>query len=146
MTCAGDSPASSRTAIASTSRTRLAISGTSRGERLALRAQLEEGARRAMRSRRHERVDEPPDLALGRGRRRGLDLLDAERRARAVLERELLELAQQALLAVADRGDERLRGAAPVELDAEPLGLAPTQRGSSRALSVLGDDVARRRP
>ncbi len=69
-----------------------------------------------------ERVDEAPDLALGRRRGDVLDLLDAEVRAAAVLERELLELAQQALLAVADLGDERLRRGA-VELDAQPLRL-----------------------
>ena len=51
-----------------------------------------------------------------------LDLVEAELHALPVLERELLELAQQPLLAVADRRDERLRGAG-VELDAEPLGL-----------------------
>ena len=67
------------------------------------------------------------------------------RRARAVLERELLELAQEPLLALAD-----LRRRAParppaVELEAEPLRpRAVAQRGSSAALSVasLGDVAA----
>ena len=40
----------------------------------------------------------------------------------AVLERELLELAQQPLLALADLGDERL-GAVAVELELELCGL-----------------------
>ena len=53
----------------------------------------------------HERVDEAPHLALGRRRGDGLDLLDADAGALAVLERELLELAQEALLALADVGD-----------------------------------------
>ena len=51
----------------------------------------------------------------------GLDLLDAELRAGAVLERELLELAQQPLLAVADVGDQR-PGGLLVEVDAQLRG------------------------
>ena len=52
-----------------------------------------------------------------------VDLLAADPRARTELERELLQLAQQPLLALADVGDERLGGVA-IQRDAEPLGLA----------------------
>ena len=65
-----------------------------------------------------DRVGERPDLALGRARAGLLHLLDADRGAGAVLERELLELALQPLLAVADLGDQRPRGLV-VELDPE---------------------------
>ena len=58
-----------------------------------------------------------------------------------MLERELLELAQQPLLAVADLRDERL-GAGVVELDAELARAAPdSQRGSSRGLTALSSAI-----
>ena len=92
---------------------------------------------------RDERVDEPPDLALGGAAPRASTSSTPIVGARAVLERELLELAQQPLLAVADaarraparagrRARRRARAAWPI-----------AQRGSSRAFStLLGGDVA----
>ena len=91
---------------------------------------------------RDEQVGQRPDLALGRVRARALDLVDPELRARAELERELLELAQQALLAVADVRDERLRRGA-VELEAEPARLlAHPLRQLPGLDGALGADVA----
>ena len=81
---------------------RRAISGTSRASVSPWRAQLEVGARRRAAVARDERVDERPRPGARRRAAARLDLLDADRRARAVLERELLELAQQSLLALAD--------------------------------------------
>ena len=79
-----------------------------------------------------ERVAERPDLALGAVGGDRLDVVEAELGAAAVLERELLELAQQALLAVADGGDERLGGGV-VDLDAEALRLAAGPSAAARA-------------
>ena len=90
---------------------------------LALLAQLEQQLDRGLLVAGDERVGERPDLLLGRGGAGLDDLLGADRRARAVLERELLELAQQPLLAVADLRDERL-GALAVEVDLQRPGLA----------------------
>ena len=94
------------------------------GEPLALAAQLDERAHRGLLVAGDEGVGERPGLALGRGRARLLDLRDADRGALPVLERELLELAQQPLLAIADLGDERA-GAGVVELEAELARRAP---------------------
>ena len=96
----------------------------------------------ARRSRRDERVDEAPHLPLGGRRGRRLDLLDADRGAGAVLERELLELAQQTLLPVADGGDERL-GAGAVQRHAQPGRLADDPaRQLSRLHGGLDHDLA----
>src|SRR6185312_1035989 len=89
-------------------------------------------------------VDESPDLSLGRLRRGALDLLDADRRALAVLERELLELAQQPLLTLADLCDKRLRGGA-LDLDPEPGALRDDPlRQLARLERGLGVDVSAR--
>jgi hypothetical protein len=63
----------------------------------------------------------------------GLDLLDADAGPLAALERELLELPQQALATLADLRHERLRGGA-VELDAE---LGRLRHGPARELLRL---------
>ena len=75
-------------------------------------------------------------LLLGGGRAGLIDLLGADRRARAVLERELLELAQQPLLAVADLGDERLR-AVLVQVELERLAWPSSHFGRSHALTFI---------
>ena len=63
-------------------------------------------------------------------------------RARAVLERELLQFAQQPLLALADLGDERL-GAVAVELQVERPGLLGEPLRQVPGLHVdLGGDLA----
>jgi hypothetical protein len=113
-------------------------------QRLALSAQLQERARGAAPVAGHEGVDEAPHLALGRRRGDGLDLLDADVGALPVLERELLELAQEALLALAGVGDQRL-GRGPFERDAEPLGLAdrPTWELLGLQGGLDGDVAAR---
>ena len=72
---------------------------------LALLAQREVRARGLLGVARHERVDQAPHLPLGGGCGGRLDLADAQARAAAVLEGELLQLAQEALLAVADGGE-----------------------------------------
>ena len=73
-----------------------------------------------------------------------LDLLGADPCARTKLDRELLDLAHEPLLTIADLSDERLRGIA-VELDAElgRLALQPFRQlpGLQRALD--GDVPAR---
>ena len=102
-----------------------------------------------------ERVDERPDLTLGAVRGGVLDVLERDVRVRPVLDRELLDLAQQALLAVADLADERLRRVA-VERRAEtrrltlqPLGqLARLHRGlfadvAARGLHRLDERLGR---
>ena len=60
-----------------------------------------------------------------------------------MLDRELLDLAQQPLLAVADLADERLRGVA-VERRAEARRLALQPLGSSRAFIVASSRTRRR--
>ena len=124
MTCAGDSPASSRIAIAEHVAHAAGHQRDEPRQRLALRAQLEERARRLRRGR------APTSASTSAQTWRSAEAAAAPstsstpmRRALAVLERELLELAQQPLLALADLRDERLRRRA-VELDAEPVALA----------------------
>ena len=118
---AGGLPAASASATLIASRRRSAIWIQEPRQPLALAAQLDERADGGLLVAGDEGVAERPDLALGGGGGRLLDLRLAERGAPAVLERELLELAEQALLALADLGDERAGGAL-VELEAELAG------------------------
>ena len=112
------------------------------GDPLTLLAQLEQQLDRGLLVAGDERVGERPDLLLGRGGAGLDDLLGADRGARAVLERELLELAQQPLLAVADLRDERLRALA-VQVDLQRPGLAfQPLRQVPRLDVVLGRDLA----
>ena len=107
------------------------------GDALALAAQLDAaraGRRRGRRRRARRRASRP----CARTSRRTSSSTSSARQlgARAELERELLELAQQPLLAVADAGDERAGGAG-VELEAElRRPCSATQRGSSFALTA----------
>ena len=111
---------------------------------LALRAERQVGARRGGAVAGDERVDEAPHLALGGVRRGVLDDVAADPRAGPELERELLELAQQALLALADEPDERSRAVA-IELRRRACRPPPAaRRGRSLAFSTLlgRDDAA----
>ena len=110
---------------------------------LALRAQREERLRRRGGVASDERVDEAPDLALGGVRGGVLDDVAADPRARAELERELLELAQQPLLALADEADQRLRSVA-VELHVELAGFGLQPAGQVLGLQdvLFRDDAA----
>ena len=109
---------------------------------LTLLAQLEQQLDRGLLVAGDQRVGERPDLLLGRGGAGLDDLLGADRGARAVLEGELLELAQEPLLAVADLRDERLRAVA-VQVDLQRLGLAfQPLRQIPRLDVVLGRDLA----
>ena len=116
-------------------RERVADCGRSRTagrQPLALPAQLEEHAVACRWSPATSASASLPDLALGRAGAGASTSSTPMRRARPVLERELLQLAQQALLALADVGDERLRRLA-VELEA-------------RARAARADDPARQLP
>ena len=97
----------------------------------------------ALRSPADDRVGERPDLALDGARAGLLDLLDADRRALPVLERELLELPEQPLLAVADLGEER-PGGLVVELEPELGGALgdPARELARLDLALLGDLAA----
>ena len=114
------------------------------GQALALGAELDERAHGGLLVAGHEGVAEGPDLALRGGGARLLDLGLAERGALAVLERELLELAQQPLLALADLVDEGL-GAGLVELEAvlAGAGLQPARQLPRLDAALYGDRAAR---
>ena len=125
---------------------RRASSPTSRPTDSPCARSVEERARRGRAVARDERVDEAPDLALGGVRGGVLDDVAADARAGPELERELLELAQQPLLALADerrRAPARRRGrAATPSLAASRLQPARQVLGLQHVLG--GDD--RRRP
>ena len=89
----------------------------------------------------HDRVRQRPRTALGRGRGQLLDLAASSARPLAGAERELLELAHQPLLALADVRDERTGGfgaSSSPSSAREPC----THFGSSHGLTLLGADVA----
>ena len=132
LICAAGSPASSGSAIASTSRSRRTMPKSRPGSRSPCCAQLESARVAACSSPATSASASVHDLALGRAGAGLLDLLGAEPRAGAVLQRELLELAQQPLLAVADVGDER-PGAGLVELEAELARRARSPSAAARA-------------
>ena len=113
------------------------------GDALALLAQLEQQPRGGLAVAGHQRVGERPDLALGRARAGLLDLLGAELAPGAVLQRELLQLPQQPLLAVADLGDQRLRAVACRASSSSAAGLlgAPTSAGRQALTVDLGGDL-----
>ena len=108
---------------------------------LALLAQLQQQPKGCLLVAGDERVGERPDLALGRAGAALVDLVHADAGARAVLERELLELAQQALLALADLGDQRLRRLL-VELEAELRGPGCDPAGELRGLTPFSAAIS----
>ena len=114
-----------------------AARGGARPGRAARRARASRPARRRRRARR--RASTP----CARRRRRWTPR-PRRRRARApgaVLERELLELAQEPLLALADLGDQRL-GARPCRARGRARARGPaTQRGSSHGLTPLSSAI-----
>ena len=141
MAC-GVSPASSRAAMASTSRTRRAMQRHEAGRptrpaRAARGTRAWRPRRRARRARRRA----PQTWRSADGAAAASTSSTPIVRARAVLERELLELAQQALLAVAD-GATSACAAARSSVDAEPRGLAD----SPLAAAPAAFSAARRRP
>ena len=77
---------------------------------LPLAAQRQVQARGGGRVPAQERVGERPGPVLGRRRGQLVDRRGVDARAGAGVQRELLELAQQPLLPVADVGDQRPRG------------------------------------
>ena len=114
------------------------------GQPLAGGAQLEVAGHRARPVAGDQRVGERPDLALGRAGGELLDEVGVDLRARPELQGELLELAQQALLALADAVHQRLRAAA-VELEAQPARLLDRPLGQVPGLDrgLLVDRAAR---
>ena len=144
-TCAGDSPASSASAISSASRRRRAMREQA-GQRARPAARSSSSARIAA-ARRRRRARRPASTSL-----RSAELAHGSStssapsaRAGAVLERELLELAQQPLLALADLRDQRL-GAGLVELEAELAARAadPARQLPRLDAALLGDLAAGR--
>ena len=110
---------------------------------LALLAQLQQRPRRRALVAGDERVGERPRLALGRAGAEARSTSSTPERAPcAVLERELLQLAQQPLLAIADVRDQRPRGLR-VELEAE---LAARADDPARQLARLDGALLRDLP
>src|SRR5215207_3196903 len=115
------------------------------GHALALLAQLEQRSRSGPLVAGHERVRQRPRLALGRARRGLLDLLRAQPRPGAVLQRQLLELSLEPLPAVPDMGDQRPR-ALLIELDVELRGPRdePARQLARLDVACFGDLPSRR--
>ena len=146
LICAGSSPASRRCAIARTSRTRRASSPTSRPTDSPWAESVEKRPGRGGAVARDERVDEAPHLALGGMRRGALDLFAADVGGQTELEHELLELAEEALLTLADERDECL-SAVSIELDPELFDASPcSQRGGLPWPSAPARSARHRRP